>query len=547
MSLALYNDALDDVPVKEQSDRFIGSDNSAKPTRLAENMIRRGENMWMDVDGLLRARPGLRFNALLATTTAAPDSTRVQGMGYFDTPARERTLAVCQGDLREILTDGNNATTNLLLAASTATNVAVTFAQLVDRMFYTEGTIRWAYNSGAWSFGTVTTFSDATAMPSWRTIVAHGFRLLAVDADGIKIYASAIGNAETNTNWVKTDNIRVGTGEGDPIVRLVSSQSGYLIAVTERAAYQIDTSSSTVANWVVRKITGLTGCVDGKTAVEIGQDVIFLSRYGVVTLGALVDTISLNPSTTLSAPMQSYIDRINWTSIAKAWATAWRDLYILALPVDSDTYPTLLLTFNTRTGQWGTPWKCTLPNANLGGGNTATFTGWAAGLVVRFSTKQETLIADTCGRVMRLDDVYEKDDQTASVSQEITSWATLRSHHFGAEEAFKQPFWLEIDWYNSTGSNVQVNIVCDGLKTYPEKALVDCDIVDSGLGTNNVTSFPIIFPLVFQANETYRRSWSLRGMSRCREVAVQIVCQQGRMKVRTVRIAAFIDTVALVQ
>lgn len=547
MPLPLFNDRLDEDPEKEVSEGFKGTDAAAKPTLLPLDMARRGENVWIDVDGLIQTRPGLRFNSLNATTTATADNTRVQGAAYFDTAALERILVVCQGTLREILTAGNNATTNALGAAVVSTSAAVTFAQLVDRMFYTEGTIRWAYHTGVWSFGSVPTFSDATAMPTWRTIVAHGFRLLAVDADGIKIYASAIGNAEAAANWVKTDNIRVGTGEGDPVVRLVSGQSGYLVALTERAAYQIDTSSATVANWTVRKITGLTGCVEGKTAVEIGQDIIFLSRYGVVSLGALANTDSLNASSTLSAPMQPYIDRINWSAISKAWGTTWRDLYILAVPVDSDTYPTLMLTFNTRTRRWSTPWKCTLPNADLGGGNTGTFAGWGAAVVPRFSTKQETLIADTTGRVHRLDDVYEKDDRTASTTQEITSWITLRSQVFGADEALKQPFWVEIDWYNSTASSVQVNLVRDGLKAYPDKAIGDCEIIATGLSTNNLTSFPIIFPLVFQANETYSKAWVIRQFSRFREAALQIVAQQGRMRLRMVKMAAFVDTPTLVR
>jgi hypothetical protein len=540
----LFNEATDDVPVDETSESWVGLDAVTKPTRLGPNAVRKGENLWCDVDGLLRTRPGLRYNTLCNTLPLVGGTKQIQGAGYFDTTAREAILAVRNGKFYEVLSAGVSATTNQLAGPAPSASSDVQFAQLVDRMFYTDGTLRWSYYAAGWTHGTATQFSDASAMPSWKTICAHKFRLLAVEIDGIKLYASAIGTAHNSADWVKTDNIRIGTGEGDPI-KAVLNTTGYLIVLNERTAWQIDTSAASVANWTIRNITSLTGCAEGKTAVNMGQDVLFLSRYGVVSLGALKDTLSINPSTTLSSPLQPYIDRINWSAITTAWATSWRDLYIIGLPIDSDTSPTLILTYNMRTQAWSTPWRSTLATADLGSGNTAAFTGWAGAVVSRFSNKQETHFFDTCGRLLRLDDTYEKDDNTAADVNQIVSWATLRTHAFGSEEAYKQPFWLELEWFNSTASLVQVNLVRDGLKAYPDKTLVNCEIIDTGLGTNNLKTFPIIFPLYFQPNEAYRRSWSLRGLSRFREASIQVVAQQGTLKLRTERIAAFVDTPAL--
>ena len=543
--LSLYNDSIDDVPIKEQSEAFRGLDAVTKPTLLAPGAIRAGENVWMDVNGLLQTRPGLRFTTLLNTLPLVTGTLRTQGAAYYDTPSREAVLAVRNGKLYEVLGTGVSATTNLLTGPTPSATADVQFAQLVDRMFYTEGTLRWSLYAAGWTHGTVTTFSDASAMPSWRTVCAHKFRLLAVDADGTRIYASAIGTAHNPADWVKTDNIRIGTGEGDPI-RAVINASGYLLVLTERSSWQIDTSDASVANWTIRNITSLIGCVEGKTAVAVGQEVFFLSRYGVVSLGALTDSISINPSATISSPLQGFVDRINWSAIGTAWATTWRDLYVLALPLGSETSPNLFLCYNTRTQAWATPWKSTLATADLGSGNTAPFTGWATAVVTRFAAQQETLLADTCGRLLRLDPDYERDDNTAGATNHIVSWATLRTHAFGSEEAVKQPFWLEMEWFNSTASGVQLNLVRDGLKAYPDKTLANCEIIATGLGTNNLVTFPVIFPFYFQPNEAYRRSWSLRGFSRFREASIQIVSQQGRLRLRTERIAAFIDTPNLV-
>lgn len=541
MPLYLFNDQLDEAPEKETSEGFSGMDAVSKPTLLLPGQVRAGSNMWMDVDGIVRTRPGLRFNALCNTLPLVAGARQIQGLGYFDTVANERILAVRNGKLYEILSAGNAATVNELAGPTPSTSADVQFAQLVDRMFYQDGVLRWSLNSAGWTHGSVTTFSDASAMPTWKLIGAHRFRMLAVDADGIRLYASAVGQAHNAADWVRTDNIRVGDGEGDPITAIISGTS-YLTVLCERSAYQVDTSAASLANWSIRKITDLGGCCAGKTALSIGQDIIFLSRYGVTNLGALADTISINPATLISAAVQFIIDRINWTAIGTAWATSWRDLYILALPLGSDTSPNTLLTFNTRTGQWATPWASTLATADLGSGNFQAFTGWAGAVVTRFGQKQETLLADTCGRLLRMDDSYERDDNTAANTNLIVSYVTLRGCAFGAPEAFKQPFWLEIEFFNSTGAGVQLNLVRDGLQAFPDRTLPACEIIATGLETNNLRSFPIVFPLQFQPNEAFYKTFVLRGQGRFRQATIQAVATSGAMKIRSATFAAFVDT-----
>lgn len=547
----LFNDVLDDAPAKIEATGFSGVDFMTNPRLLQPNMASDGANMWADVDLVFQTRPGMVFNSGLAPALASTGPAPIQGMAYYDTTALERTLAAINGRLFEIIGDGQNAVNNLLTglpSPALATSWQIQFAQLIDRMFYNDGTLRFSYYTTSWNHGNVTTFSDSTAMPAWKLICSHVGRILAVSAvDGQSIYASAILSASANTDWLPTQNIKVGNGQGDPVKQIISGQGANLIVLCERSAWSIDCSDPDVSNWVVSKLTDLTGCVEGKTAIMLEQDIAFLSRYGVVSLQSLVLVTSVNEETTLSAPVRNWLNRINWAAIGTAWATTWDALYLLAIPIDNNPFPTVILPYHLKTQQWQTPWECTLPDVAQGGGITDQFEGFSGAVVTRFNGKQETIIADTCGRMLRFDPTYEMDDQSASTSQDVVSWITTKAFDFSIAENYKQPFWFEVEFHLSTADQVQINLVRDGFQAYPDKALNACEIIVAGLSTNQLPTFPLIFPIVFEPNETYRRSFNLRGvLARFREARLQMVSLSGRLRLRTVRLAAFIDTPALV-
>ncbi|EIQ00749.1 hypothetical protein OpiT1DRAFT_05305 [Opitutaceae bacterium TAV1] len=581
MALALFNDALDDDPATAGCDGFTGSDFASKPNLLTPDTLRAGENVWMDADQLVQTRPGLRFAALLHDAAPlAETSARVQGMGYYDTPEIERVLAARAGKIYEIAGDGPGAVSGALAGVAVSPAGAVRFAQLVDRMFYVDGAgrLRWSiYTPGdLWTHGEVTQFSNDTDMPLWRTICAHAFRMLAVDKDGRRIYVSAVGEANAAANWQQTDNLRVGTGEGDPIETVISAMGGNVIVLCSGSAWSVDTTEASPGAWVIIKVTDVAGCVAGRTAVALGQDVIFLSRWGVVSLGALATTDSINAAATLSAAIQPLIDRINWQAIGSSWATVWGDLYLLAIPLDTEAMPTRIFPYNVRTRRWMTPWSAALSGLLLGelpGGaavlgdeagqylvdETGTllldsgrppaqpldlveFEGFSAAVVSRFGGRAETLLGDSTGRVLKIDLSYEKDDNSPDSSQDVPSWATIKSHDFDLPAHMKQPFWLQVLFNKSTARGVQLNLVRDGLLTYPDRTLEECEVIDNLITTGTLGVFPIVFPLQFRPNAMFTVKRHIRGFPRFIECGLQVYCARGRMRLRTVRFAAFVDT-----
>lgn len=543
MPLAILNDMLDDAPDEVSADGFEGFDFKTDPTKLVASIARAGRNCWCDIDRLLSTRPGLKFNTLLTRTALGGGSHTPRGMGYYDIPSREAVLVSGDAKFYDVTDDGDNVTSNVLTPTPSAT-VDAYFAQLVDRMFWTDGTMRWSLYSAGWTHGTVVQFSDATAMPTWGVICSHGQRLLAYDPASDKIYASAVGTAINIADWVKTENVRVGSGEGDPVKWMISGQNGLLYVIKASSVWMGDTSNASAALWTFKRVTQLTGAVEGKTAVQVGQDIIFLSSFGVVSLGGLADTLSISPAKTLSYPVQTYIDRINKAAQSTAWAVMWRDQYLLAVPLDSATVPNYILPFNTTTGRWGAPWTSTLPTLTVSA-TDIPFTGWVCGVTTNFGDDRQTLICDNTGRVVRLDRDYDRDQYAAASTQEIESYATVKAFTHDLPGNFKQPMRLEVEWFNSTAQLVQVNLVRDGQRSYPEIALVNCESAASGLYTATSQGFPIHFPLEFLPNGTYLKDFSVRGFSRYRHASVQVYSTKRKLSLRAVRLASFIDAPAL--
>jgi hypothetical protein len=531
MQIPFANDSLDDSLDRALAAGFMGMDKATNPTLLEPGIVQDGLNVYFKGEGIARTRP-----AFVATTnvfTAAPVTTSdIRGMTYYDLPDYEGTLIFADDRVYSITgtSVGLTATQRILHALST-TNNDVYFAQLVDRIYYIRnGTLYWVMNTaGVWTAGSVTTFSDGSAMPTWTRIATQGFRLFLMEAEGYKLYASQIGAASLAANWVNTDNIRVGSGEGDPARALIPSQGRYLTMITARAAWQIDTSDASVANWPSLRITSLAGCVEGKTAVAIGQDVYYLSRIGVVNLQALVETISIASQATLSWPIQPYIDRINWSAINRAFSTTWQDLFIIALPLDSDTQPKHFFAFNIRTRAWSTPWQSTAPTNPV---TSVAFGGYTFATTTNFGDKAETIISDNTGRVYYLDNTGQYVTDTAGSGSSdvyINTWLATRSFTHDAPEAQKQAAIAEMEFIISQGSQV----IDMTLQLTKESS----STVTIYTGTPSVITNP--------AQSVWRSRYNARSaaasMGHYRDAYLKLTLARGQMKLRSLALHGYVD------
>lgn len=529
MQIAFSNDSTDDSPDRAETSGLLGVDKATVPTQLPPFLLQDATNLQFNGDGVARARPAFYLNTNHLTAAAVRSDAVVRGLCYYDLPDYETLLTFADEEIRLTASNAFNTTATSYITKGGTTVGDVPFVQFIDRVFHIRnGILYWnLYTGGVWTENSVSVFSDGSVMPLWSRIVTQGFRLFLMEANGYKLYASAIGAASLAANWVITENFRVGSGEGDPARALIASQGRYLTMLTARAVWQIDTSEASVANWASLRVTAEAGCVEGKTAVAAGQDVYFLSRYGVVNLASLTDTLSIAPQATLSAPIQPYIDRINWSVISTAFATTFGEFILFALPLDSDTRPKQFLPFNLRTRRWCGAWTFTPPTNALTG---VAFTGFTTGIVCNFGDTARTVIGDNTGRVFCLNSspyTYTADVSVAAGTQvAFACVAVTRAFHHEAPEADKQALQAEIEFKlasDSSAAGHSLTLTSDATTT----TTVNASFVVGGAA----------------AGSTERKRFNLRGLiaAAYRDAYLTITDPNGRMILRSAALTAYID------
>lgn len=525
---------MNDQPDKQTAGGFLGMDCAAAANTLPPGIVQEGFNVWFPGDGYAQTKPGLKLVAALSASLTTPGfylgAPQVTGLAYYDTPTKESMIAYSASYLFDLASTGNAIASTIITGLDLQT-VDLSFVQMVDRVFFVRNGIInvMVYSGGSWVLSAVTQFSDGTPMPQWGRIATKGFRLLAFERDGYKLYASAIGTAHNNADWVKTENIRVGDGSGDPARAIVAGQGPFLTVLNARSVYQVDTAAANVADWSSLRVTGLTGCVAERGAINIGQDVFFLSRYGVLRLGALAATDSISPSVALSAPLQSYIDRINWTYIQNAFCTTWNDLLLVALPLDSNERPKHILPYNLRTGMWMTPWIYALPSQTQPDATVTAFAGFTIGRVMNFGDKSETILGDNCGRLMRIDATATSDEADVADPTPITSSLVTRNFDHGAPQQTKQPMFVELELAGTTASAVAVAL-------------------NNGATDTPFTSHGAVALSGRQAGSDIagdgtlqKKRFLARTLGRYHEGNLQVISAAGKLRVRSLALSAFID------
>lgn len=508
----IINPAIDMEPLAAGAGAFTGVDEQTRPSLLADTVLARCTNGLLDASGQLTLRPGTTW---LATPISAP----VQGIGYYDALGFEALLVVAGGRCWQLTGTAQNETPVEITGFSPAlqTTAPVRFAQLVDKLYLHDGTrlYQLSYNSGTstWTVTGVPNFTDTTALKPFAALVPHAFRLIGAglaDGESDSIYCSDV---LAGTSWLKTSNVRIGRGDGDPIVALVSGQQSQLLIIKERSVWALDTSAATLAGWASQAITQLIGCVAGRTVQTIGQDTLFLTRRGVASLSRLAAADSVSEAVFVSLPIKPTIDRINWAAVRTAHATEWQGYYLLAVPLDSATTPNAILCWNSATGQWSGTWT----------GIAAT-----AAELSRFGSRAETILGDSLGRVLRIDAGAATDQRALGFFDEIALEATTKAWDHGAADNLKLPFTALLDWIDSRGV-VDVSLVRDGQA--PE-------LIEAASRTNRNPQLPTLLPFVLAFQPQVRRRWNLAGFRAYREAQLRISTTSGYVCLREAKLHA---------
>jgi hypothetical protein len=339
-------DSMDDVLGFDACEEFRGGVNNWQaPYKLQLNEYVDGINVDLESNGLLRTRSGVTTMGGAALAAA-----KIQGVRYFDTATIERLFAVCNG----VVSQWNGSSWAAVPGYTPNSAARMGIAQGIDRLYFSDG----VNNMHNWNGAAWTDMGTTSPNPPLATLICwHTSRLFAagVATASDTVYVSDILNPAA-WNYV-TQSLRVGGGEGQAIVGLLSWDNFNLVVLKESSSYIVVTDpQATVANWEIQPVHKSVGCVAGRTAAQVGADVWWLSRQGVVSIRRLVQETQREVVTTISDRIRGYIDRINWAHASKSSAVFYNNRYILSVPLDAATEPNAALVYNTLTQSWCGYW-----------------------------------------------------------------------------------------------------------------------------------------------------------------------------------------------
>lgn len=337
-----------------------GLNNLISPTLIDNREASDLMNIEFDEGGVVRKRGGF--------TTTGGALTNAKGLGVFYTETIRHMVTVNNGTLNYL---NSNVWTAYAGSVAFTTSAETTFTQARSLLYIWNGT-----EGGATCDGT--TVTQPGIIPKAKfAIFYQGIHFASgVDGQPNRLYmstttdASDFTNAATNLNnatEVPGATVFAGTGaqfvdvakdDGDKITGLGRFQEK-LIVFKEKSIYQLTIDSAGVPT--VEPITNSTGCVGHKTVENVENDVYFLSREGVRSMGNEPNFFTAIRTNVLSAKIGPSIDGINATYYYKCNAIYFDNKYILGAPtntamVDRD------YVFDRRFTAW-TVWDTIEPNS----------------------------------------------------------------------------------------------------------------------------------------------------------------------------------------
>ncbi len=528
--MPVFNNELQDDPLAlDACPSFSGGQVSFKRANLLDaTQAAALENVSILLSGEARKRRGSR-NVGPGYVGAA--ATRIQGMLYFDTVVDDKLVAFCAG--KALAFDGLNWS-QIFDAAISDTAEIIDCCQLTDLIYWTDSDI---VGIREWDGTTVSTVAGS---PKARVLSVHGTRLVAsaiADVPDAVDFSDLLDGGTWNTT---TQRLRIGIGDGDPVVGHISWQETGVIVFNRQSVWLINADpQADVADFGIKLVHGTVGCVARKTIAQVGQDVWFLSRSGVQSVQKQLATDNNQITVPVSQAVQDVIARIRWDQASKACARFYNNQYLLSVPIASNE-PDTVLCFNTLTGGW------------------TIIAGWDACFFLEQPYEGQTrlLIGTNQGFLREWLDYLPEDSEPADAykegyagldlpfdlpvtllpTPEVESRILTRAMIFNEPINPKSGFYGEME-YVLSDVEFSVNAILDGRESV-EVATVANSI--------SQTILPTTLPFEFPAQAGWaRRKFPLHHLRPFRELQLEVLCPVGKLILRDITVSAFVDTLEL--
>lgn len=282
-----------------------------------------------------------------------------------------------------------------------------------------------------------------------------------------------LAGATNNNDWVyvstnlqptvfaATDIIKINTGDGQKVERLVPYRLNELIVYKERSIFDMDITGSPPSTctddcWTVQPISTVIGTPAPRSVVSLGNDQWFLSSEPIAIRTLQRTSFDKILVDYVSVPIQDIFDgtndfgyNLNKAQVSKSAAVLFDNKYILAIPSGTSTVNNLVIVYDFLYKAW------------------YLITGWYPSDWVVFNNRLFYTDAND-GRVLEAFSGTDGDYLPGAYQIPTGSTPTVginfqyisKAFDFDASENFKQSDALEVE-FNPTGNwtaNVQINL-----------------------------------------------------------------------------------------
>ena len=560
-----FNDGSDDALAFDSQPLIAGVNTYGRASTIPQNSASFLKNVELSQSGITKSRRGAHYlHTQTYTRIHAVISLRNPIWDYGVMIFADGSVYLHTDSVTGILFNGVYDGSTLAHKCSvTEINGAVFFTDsngniLAVRQNGTEDILVDADNNSIWddvdsiaTYQVAVEITDPDAPTDVRCLTAHRFRL--VCANGIdEIHFSnvlpsvsdpALGDVFPGTS----NSLRVGDGRSDKIVSIVPFKDFRLAVLKENSVHIVDANPAIeggVANYTIQLVSDRVGCLAEKSAVRVGNDIMFLSRDGVRTIGSAYQQDQIGTSDPISLPIQDVIEKINWEYASKSCATFWRGRYMLTVPYLNSTVPNVTIVYDTNTKAWAGIW-----------------TEWKPSMFDVYEPldgRRRLIWPDTNHHnIVYLRDHIDEDatvetdftDNLDGTFQPVPFEILTRAMTFNDPVSPKQCDFAELEFFKSK-ARVNVELVVDGLDP---SAIDSGTLIETGKGD---LTLDFVLPAVLGTPGVVRHNLSLLGNEAGREFQVRVTScdetqlinagltnnEQRYIAMRYVNLGAFIDT-----
>lgn len=461
-----------------------GQNNRVHGSNLADNEASSLINVDLSVLGQRSKRPGL---------TLIEDLGNNVGLGLFgfEPDGGQNLLAAVEGSNLKtwpasgsFTTRKSNFTSGLL-----STILKIGESGLGDVFVVGNGTDNWFRFDPADLSNPQDLGNGSTSPPLSTVALYYRNRWWILDANNL-YWSDAFdddysGAFDRTTNYYR---VPVGTERA-----LLGVRDEGIIVIGQDAIWGVNPSGTPAATDLPIKLLDI-GCMAGKTAAQVGDDVFFLASDGIRSLQRTQqDKLQVGASYPLSYRLKEEFENINWNQISKACSIYFENKYFFSVAVDGSSFNNEVWVYFPASQGW------------------VVISGWNVGA-------WSTLIVNGERRL------YAMDSNDSSVYRAWSGFSdngtAITYTEEGRKEDFQQPLVKKV------GGVLKVRALSSGdydLDVYASVDDQDYQLLGSINLAGNAPTLPVSLPFSLADTNVIEQSFHLDSLGEWYQIRVKIV------------------------